>query len=88
MQRRHQDGTGRGCGTNLEQTEDLDKLITEESKDRNDLDVEDSWNYLNRAVIRRGEDRIGYEARRKTKKSWFTEQMLNKMEERTWKNVS
>ena len=40
-------------------TEDLDKLIAEESKDRNDLDVEDSWNYLKRAVIRSGEENIG-----------------------------
>ena len=38
-------------------TEDLDKLITEASKDCNDLDVEDSRNHLKRAIIRSGEER-------------------------------
>ena len=32
--------------------------------------------------LKSGEDKIGYEARRKAKNSWVTKQMLDKMEER------
>lgn len=48
-----------------------------------------SWNRLKSAILKSGEDNIGYEGRRKANKPWVTDQMLDKMEERRkWKNVN
>lgn len=50
--------------------------------------VENNWNRLKNVVLKSSMDNIGYDARRKAKKPWVTEQMLDKMEEKQkWKNV-
>jgi len=52
-------------------------------------DVEEDWSTLKRSIIDSAEESIGRTVRRKAKKPWVTEEMLEKMEERRkWKRIN
>jgi len=54
-----------------------------------ETDVNGNWNTLKKALTESAEETIGREERRRTKKPWVTEMMLQKMvERRRWKNVN
>jgi len=53
------------------------------------ISVEDKWNKLKSAILESGKENIGYNKRKRTKKPWITEEMLNKMDERRkWKRIN
>lgn len=51
--------------------------------------VQSTWERLKSVVLKSGEENTEYEARKKLKKPWVTDQMIDKKEERRkWKNVN
>ena len=68
--------------------EAVEHILTEETdEDRADT-VEEKWERLKNAIQTSAMQNIGKESRRKGKKPWVTQEMLDKMDERRkWKNV-
>ena len=68
------------CDSRYKFAEAVDTYLKTDAENMDNNSVENRWNLLKSAVLKSGEDNIGYETRRKAKKPWVTEQMLNKME--------
>ena len=69
--------------------EGVDQHLRTEPQNTRQISVENNWYLLKNAILESGEENIGYADRKKLKKAWVTEQMVNKMEERRkWKNVN
>ena len=68
------------CDSRSKFAEDLETYLKADAENMGNNSVENRWNLLKSAVFKSGEDNIDYEAKRKAKKPWVTEQMLDKME--------
>lgn len=64
------------------------KLRLQESQ-TTENNINNNWNTLKEAITKSAEEHIGKEKRRRAKKPWVSEAMLNKMDERRkWKKVN
>ena len=77
---------------------DTDKLVSQQSKFREEVDkqvvpgnlngVESRWSNLKGVVMKTAMKVIGYKQKKTARKPWITHEMIEKMEERRrWKNV-
>ena len=70
---------------------DLEREVDEKVKlwDSDSLSVEEHWSVLKETVIKSAEKEIGYTKKKRAKKPWVTEEMLEKMDKRRkWKSVN
>ena len=67
--------------------QELNKILEEEQRPTEDINAE--WNKFRDDIKKAAETTIGYVKQKRAKKSWVTEEMLIKMEERRkWKSIN